>query len=129
MDTETQESNINEILTYLLDAVKTAEAFTVEQVPLLAQEIITYGIASNTACVIAGSVALWVGMFLGKRGVAENKKPYHEQNEPVIILGIMGGTGLALGGLCVIALSVGDLIKAIFAPRLYLIDYVSNLLN
>ena len=119
------ENNIEQILNYLQEGVETAGSFVVEQTPLLIQEILTYNLIFHGILVGFGiliavtliSITLYVLPKLDRNNV--------DQVMTFIIGNLLGwGASIAL-----IFCNVFAAIKIYFAPRLYLLEYVSDLIK
>ncbi len=127
-------------LTEILVWAKTAGEFVVEQAPLVAQEILTWGIVKN-AFGLAGGLTLLAGAALTARyailhwcqwsqddkvgkDMYGNRSPDARKIIPLIGAGIA-----AVGGTLISALCAYAILYVITAPRLYLIEKITYLLR
>ncbi len=103
--------------------VKSAEAFTVEQVPLLVREMIEFG-----TVMYASGVALGVFFLLTCAGLmfaAYRLDKKYKMAAGCIIFGAMVG----IAGFIVTAFNLVDLYKVIFAPRLYILQELGKVIG
>ena len=133
-----------ELQKQLLDVVEAAKKvgadiynFAKAQAPELVKEIIQWGIAYNLFWVVMGIVGGVFLYFIFKKMLAYIKK----NKDAVYDSGDINGSHAAVFGFCVVLFVIGiftlvsffghatPLLKAIFAPRLYLIDYVSEVIK
>ena len=112
-------------LSKALEYIETAEGFVVEQAPLLVQEILAFGMAE--ACITAVIlVVLASGLGYGTyRLVKVAVKDGAE--EAAFIIGLLGG-GASIGSLIAFFSEVFTIAKITFAPRLYLLQELKELL-
>lgn len=118
-----------EALTEVLGWVKEAKEFATEQAPLLAQEIVTYGILANAVSVCLGAVVLTTGSVLVLRLLKHGKQWEGNDKEGTIIGHVFGGIGCVVIGSTITFGSLFPMLQAIVAPRLYVIKYLSELLK
>ncbi len=114
------------VLAYL----EATEGFAVEQAPLLAQEIVRYGIWVNTINALF-SFAIFSGMWMVVCWAVLNgkfRKWVMDVSDGAIYIGVV-----ALGVFSVFPLSMGTrafgiAFKAFIAPRLYIMEQIAGLL-
>lgn len=113
---------VNSFLTELLEFSKDAGAFAKEQVPLVLQEYIAWGIASSIVWLLPFLVMLFFSVRVWKWAVrvAEDSDGFS------IVAAFLYSIILVLPGLIINLL---DLTKAIVAPRVYLIETLSGLIR
>ena len=122
---ESIKDQLREVVTAAIDAGKNAADFAVEQAPLLVREIISYNIAINGLWVAIGVAVLFSLKPLGKKAKAMIKNGDEELVIPLCIF-----FGIAI--LFIVLFSVARLpylLKAIFAPRLFLIEYIAQIVK
>lgn len=121
---------LTQILQFLLETAKATGEFAKEQLPLVAQEIVTFGIAKHVIGFLAAAlvgVAGWRGLSRYVQKVKESKGNIWSEEQ----VGL--GRLLQFGGAAVcICLAVSNLIslsQAILAPRLYLLEYLKDMVG
>ncbi len=130
MDEKTQEL-VNQAGQKVLDWAEATENFTIEQAPLLAQEIVRYGILNNSLQLAFFLVIPPVAIYLSYR-FGTSKDAWKEDPTPkgtaCIVFGSIGFIFTAIGLVVCSKNVVPNLCKALVAPRLYIIEQVSKLL-
>lgn len=113
------------VLVYL----EATEGFAVEQAPLLAQEIVRYGILNNSLKLAFFLIVPSLVIYLSYRfGVHKDTW----QNEPTsraiacILFGVLGFILTSTGLIICFKDAVPDLCKALVAPRLYIIEQIKD---
>lgn len=123
MDKERVFEKIDQLLNYLKDGVE----FGKEQMPLLAHEIITVGIAWNSimVCVSLMVIAATVKWCWWLHTTARDRQWDSDIYTVVTVCAILGG------GVPAVAMLrwVYQLLLGILAPRLYLVEYIRGVLN
>jgi len=112
---------VNSFLTELLEFSKDAGAFAKEQVPLVLQEYIAWGIASSIVWLLPFLVMLFFSVRVWKWAVR-----VAEDSDGFSIVAAFLYSIIMLPGLIINLL---DLTKAIVAPRVYLIETLSDLIR
>jgi len=107
----------------LIEFIKAGTEVVGEQAPLVAQEIVMYGRASNTLYVIGSLIVLfaWYKALVW----AWNDETSSNWEAPVTIFGVVIIV-FALLGFCA---SISSAIMAWFAPRLYVLDTIKDFIN
>jgi len=134
VDKELILNNLDKFFGELLELLKSTANFTLEQAPLVFKEIIIYdGIIKNGLGVLFGLFGIYCVLAFPR--VLSDALKYCDSGEckgeicvPKVIRTVLTGV-LGIAGFIVGICSLLTLLKAIFAPRLYLIDYVTNLLK
>ncbi len=116
----------NEILAKFLmamgDVLKEAKDFSIEQLPIVAKEILSYSFAMSIVHLLVGLVFLGAVIFIGNAVQKIIKKdsswvPLH--------------IGTVMGGLLAIAILIDsstEILKIWLAPRVFLLEYIAHLL-
>ena len=132
------EDSLSEILVWLKEAAQGGADFAAEQAPLVCQEIVAYGRVYHTAW-IAIIFVLWstVVMFLwlNIRKVTRDDSWDDSELTPQGVRGLVGSIVFAIATF-VLSIEGGtgifshgkDAMLAWFAPRLYIVEYISDLL-
>ena len=135
MDDETK-TQLNRFLGNMNSAIEAGTDLAVEQFPLVVQDIITWGRLYHTGC-LAFVLAAVIGLcwYWKTRGIAIAKKAIAEEEECVIpgfqvMIALAFATIIVftVGG-CVVETHLSLCLKAWFVPRLYVIEYISNLIS
>ena len=119
------ENNIEQILNYIHNGIKNAGDFVVEQTPLLVQEILTYNLIFHGSLV---GIGIFIAVMLISLTLYFWPKINWKDVDQVMILMFGNLFGWATS-IVLILINVFTVIKIIFAPRLYLIEYVSDLIK
>jgi len=133
--------NVAEILSFVKDGLSDSYNFVLEQAPLLIQEIILYGRVKETiTCSLLILVMIVIGVIGSK--LAKAVKKIEEEDEQRKIEAGERSEGVffwlvphvVAGGICIVPFvnflrHLDTCLKAWFAPRLYLIEYVSTLIG
>lgn len=132
--TPTIKAMAQEMLTWL----KEGKEFATEQAPLFAHDIISWGIAYNSVWVIIGLVemlaAIWAYNFLRKAiwdtiPEAEKQGIWDDATGFAWMFTFCPPPVVGFIGFCTFFNSLLDLVKPLFAPRVFLIEYLSNLVR
>lgn len=125
---------ISGYLVDLLEMVKTGASFIVGELPAFAHEIIVWGIASN----IVSFVLCWLAVVIlalvmrGSHKIVKthDEEDYGEYTAWWVWAVSCISTGIAgIFAFITTCCSALEIFKAIFAPRLYLIEQISNMLS
>jgi len=127
MNTNTTQQ-INEALTFLLDETKSGylqvKSFAAEQTPLLIQEILRWEIWANGLT----GVAMIMFVFICAFALYKEYKTHNDliDAEPIIII-----PGSIFGSITLIIMwiPISACLKALIAPRLVLIDKLSEMIR
>ena len=115
-----------ELAMELLDTIKNTKEFVIEQSPDLIQQVYRYGVFENVALLIFGIISLVVFCSIIVNHEKIGKWSCDNDSVGFIVAGTMlaliAGVILTLGGIFTLA-------KLILAPKLYLIEYLSNLIK
>lgn len=123
-----------------IDAGKNAIDFTYQQAPLLIEEIIKYAIWSKGSILVLALFIGLLGLYLNRVAVGKIKeiKAKNEAegyghrdfwNTEWSIMAIVPPLITTAVSLIIIWNTASDFIKALVAPRLYLIEYVAELVK
>jgi hypothetical protein len=125
---------LQEQLTAIVDqlqvAIQTTVDFTAEQLPILLQEILRWGLAKNIILLVISSTLLLLSIHLIKifsRIYREGKKKNSYSDDGAITL--IFSSILAVVSTLFIVGNILTIAKILLAPRLYLLEYASSLLK
>jgi hypothetical protein len=121
MDKSVLDKFMGEMLTLL----QSAEKFTMEQLPLVAKEVLAYNMAMAIAGVLLGVVMATVGFLAIKRILKEDP----ELDSILNFFATLGLAVLSLVGIIFVCTNVPTILQIHFAPRLYLIEYFAHLVQ
>ena len=113
---------IKAVMVELLSYLKTAADFAAEQAPLVLQEILNWGIASNLLWIIIG--ILFIALIVIGNVKLTRKYP-NDDFAPLYVISGLGGFFILIG----VLMSMFDVVQIIVAPRVYLIEYVGRLVG
>lgn len=125
------ENEVQELLQYLKDTIRSGEAFVLEQAPLVAQEILTWGILVSSVGLVLGIGVLVLAFTLHLIGLEEKegsrlREDLYEVNGGgwMLIVSI-----ISILGFITSIIHFMQLMKVLFAPRLYLIDAITKMIS
>lgn len=112
----------------VLEYLEATEGFAVEQAPLLAQEIVRWGVWGNGLLFLAGIVIIGLGVVTSIISARAFRSAGGSDAEFLRFFG-----SLACSGVCLIFGSIGishisAVLKAFIAPRLYILEQIGSLL-
>ena len=114
----------------VLEYLEATEGFAAEQAPLLAQEIVRYGILNNSLQIAFFVVTVPVLLYMAYRFGTGKDVWQHDMTVKAVLCIAFGATGfitLAVGlGVCS-SDAIPNLCKALVAPRLYIIEQIGRL--
>lgn len=119
------EQTVNSLLQYLQSGMH----FANEQAPLLVNEIIKWGIFENLLFFVIFLIPLFVCIFMTCHYFRKikNSGNYSHFGKENFVFGLVAGWTLSSLSIVVSLLCFVDAFRAILAPRLYLIEYLSHL--
>lgn len=106
----------------ITELIKGAKEFTMSQAPALAHEIVAWGIWSNAVEVAAWCIAMVVVGHLCAKLRASN-------DDDAKAMGVVLHGVVTILGITFIGFAANNLIKALVAPRLYIINYLGELMK
>ena len=124
----------DQLITKALDYLKSAEAFAKAEVPAYLQEVITFHIYSNAFSVFTylfiTLISLWTINKIQsvETGATRNRDSLFHTDNLGVPAGIFSCIGFVVGVICFFCVT-HDLIKVIVAPRVFLIEYFSQLVK
>lgn len=119
-----------EYLQKLLQGLEKGVDFAGEQIPLVLQEIVAYGRFYSTICIVAAVIVLIVGAFIYKKIWNYSEDLVDGDKYPIRIIGgfvFSIAVGIPFFGL--ICNNFDKFAKSWVAPRLYLIEYLHELVK
>lgn len=122
MNEELKQEALKRLVEYLGTAeqlVKSGGDFAAEQMPLLVQEMIAWGLWSATARLAFSVIAFVVGVCLIRRGA---KDPNADLGPPLIGLGLFVGVLGFIGTV----FETQSVIKVTAAPRIYVLEQLKD---
>ena len=96
-----------------------------EQIPLILQEIVYWKVAKGSCCILTAFLFCTLGFFLGY-SMLKNFKLSHDTEGQGTGIGLMFLSFFIF--LLVFSFELTDIIKALVAPRLVILDYLKGLL-
>ena len=124
--TETIAQTANEVLRNLIDAAASTGDFLKEQIPDVIQQLLTYNLVYSLVMLGVWAFLLTVGNYalyrLGKWMV-------ETRNEEGLILPIFGGIFNSAFGVFCLFDNANTALKIWLAPKIYLLEYASNLVK
>lgn len=104
-----------------------------EQAPILCEEIIKYNLIIGFIVIVFFSITSLIGIKIFMHGLNKThmtgyKDDQHEEITQEGVLICMASGTLLVFSLLVILIGLPDFIKTIFAPKLFLLEYVKDLI-
>lgn len=122
MEKEQLLKHADELLAFVLQGLEQGKDFVAEQMPLLIQEVIKWGIAEHTIYVVTYlMIVIFTGLVL--RVAWRNKN--EDWTPPLFVFGGM----FHFAAWIAVIINAVTITKAIVAPRLYLLDQLRTLLK
>jgi hypothetical protein len=126
-----QKEIITKFIQSMIVLLESAKDFAVEQIPQVAREIIHYTIATDSVA-MALSILGYVGLY--KLYAYINKQALEAKKASIYNWLDIYGWHFVTGILFIVITvffkeSLFELLKATFAPRMFLIEYLYNLVN
>ena len=124
------QSNLVSTVNDAIAAGRDAVSFTYEQAPLVVKEVLTY----NGICAGFGMVCGALVVFGGYKVIKWAIKKFNDDDDKLtpdipIMAGMFAGVFPAGIGVAVFICNLLTLMQILFAPRLYLIEYIANLVK
>lgn len=114
-----------EMLQWLKELVEKGGDFVMQQAPPLAAEIVTYGRVTNSLAVLALiPAAILLKLYIPRIG-----KAIDEDDDGLVVVKMALVIVVGILGVGLFVANLDQFLKAWFAPRLYLIDYLGKLLS
>lgn len=131
---EKLQEQLAEVLKWLLQWAQSTQEFVLAQAPLIVQEAIRFGRASETWDVAAGAVSLAIGLVLVFRSMIPfmsdaNEARYVTGHSVLLTIRTFGGIAMSFIGLMAVLTNISPLLKVWFAPRIYLLEWVAQLIK
>jgi len=115
--------NLNSILTFVQSTGTQALDFAKQQTPLLIQEIIKYNLALHTFLLIMFSVFFAIAVYVTRYGF--KYQDTREGGVPCLMIGACASIFTFVG----VAVNTVTLLKIYYAPRLFMIQYIMELIH
>lgn len=140
------QKQLAEMLAKLMDATQNAATWTSGQIPLLVQEKIAYGRASETAWMVVfvvgvvgfgltakRRVPVWTAALADERDMCRTSNRGYDEavvNKTVVTFMIACGSLLA-AVLCLVAFlaNINNFMLVWFAPRLYIVEWLRTMIQ
>jgi hypothetical protein len=128
MEAEKKEA-LDRALKLLVDSLEQGKELAQDQLPVIVNEIVAWGRASTTATVLGG-VALGVLTWLAWRGAIGRKTiEWWDNEDPNCIFPIVGFCVSPLISVLIVCVNTSTCLMAWFAPRVYVIQELKELLK
>lgn len=121
-------TKLAEVIGGIQASVAKASDFAVEQLPDIAQQYLTYGRFTHTIMLVAGVVAVVVGLVSMLYCVRKGTAAEYGKEGPYVIGGILSAISMLVGGAVSMA-SFSPFAMVWFAPKIYLIQGLAGLLK
>lgn len=127
--------NISEILEFVKESAQSAAGFAKEQVPIFIEEILTYYAFFHGMSVLLLIGLSWLIFYLGNRVRVANKDEDSEygllsySSEPTMGFWSIPMYIVSLAMIVSAFFHIIDFVKVMVAPRLYLLEYASEIIN
>lgn len=111
--------------------VESAESMASEQAPLVADEIVRFGVWSHGAGVAVGVLSIPAAIVLVYVGIVMFRRYDRTRNEACSMLGAfcsVFSVVVFVIGVVMASMNAVSFIKAVAAPRLYILEYLRELI-
>ncbi len=125
MNEKTNEALLG-VATQVTEWLKSAGDLVTQEAPLLAQEVVSYGVFDAIYGLIFGGVLLVVCVRLGWCAVKMGKER-NEESATLVLIAFTLSTGIA--SFAVTCGNISQLGKTLIAPRLYLLEQMAKLVS
>jgi hypothetical protein len=122
---EQLQSQLAAILGSIHTGVAKASDFAMAELPSIAQQYVMYGRAAITLGVVLGLVAFFAAYKLARFGASKNE--YGEETEQ--ILGIGGAVAAGFIGLVLLTINTSQALLVWFAPKVWLLKELAQLIK
>lgn len=127
MDEKTAEQ-VGVFLKMVNESLQSGKDFVLEQAPLVVQEMVMFGRVWHACCFLCGLILVAIALYITKR-VWSYVAAKGYDTPPEIMLTAFPVFICLVPGIGIISSSARPLIQSIFAPRLYVLSQVSELLK
>lgn len=126
-----QNEQAQELMKWLLETLQQAKAFVLEQAPALAREIIAFGRIYETAQFALAAAILGVGLWYLVFRLASTIKLLDSEEDEILagVRLLIQGVACPVVGLIATSVTTRGVVLVWFAPRLYLLEYLSSALG
>lgn len=115
------------MLDYIGEAVKRADGFATEQIPLVVHEIIRWEIASGVCGIIFALLLIVLGGWASRWCWKEGENRQSNLSDDTLFFGlIVGAISFVIGAIILPPASM-QTVKALIAPRLVVLNYVNKM--
>jgi hypothetical protein len=123
-------SRLDQLLDYLTNTLKSGVDFAGTQIPLLARDIALYGAYSNWILFSSHTLCAFICAYLCKRSYRIAVAPTTKSDATVghtfiTIFAVIGTITFTVTSFP----RLDDAVKATFAPRVYILEYVADLIK
>ena len=127
MDEKTSEQ-LASFLKLVNESLQSGKDFVLEQAPLVVQEMVAFGRVWHGICALFGAVLVCCGLFVAKKVYSYFKREGTDA-EPAVMLTLFPIIGTLLPGAIICGHQLNQFVLATFAPRLYVLEQIGNLLK
>ena len=115
---------VDQFLSSMAETLKNAKDFALEQLPIVAQEILKFNLAMAITWMVVGLIMIVISFIFQIRVVV----PTVKEDIDYVPMYIIPSLGYLAGGLLIL-LNVMSALKITLAPRVYLLEYMAQLLT
>ena len=112
------------VIDYLINNIEQAKDFGTTQFSEICNQIIHYAILQDSILIVVGIVLTTLSIFLSKKAL----KAMRDYNDSEIFY-FLGTVITFITGVPLLIINIIDLMKAIIAPKLYILDYLQHFLK
>lgn len=121
--------HLGELLVFIKVGILEGAAFVANEAPILIQEIIKFSTIRCGVFVVWGIAVIFISVWVFKKlKKTSNERKWLKNDEPGIMLFLFPIAGFIYGVVLLFLYSV-VLLKIIFAPRLFLLEYIQQLIK
>lgn len=123
MNEDQLQDKLPQILLWVEETAKSAEAFAVEQTPIYIQELLAWNFWISLIWFILGVVLFISGVFPARTFLKEAKKEDYDEYA-LMISSFSAASGLLFG--CILISCNLNWLQILVAPRVWLVEYIQK---
>lgn len=124
-----ENDKMNELFEFLLETMVATKDFTLEQAPLLAQELILFNRVWLSVIIIFSICLMYCAKYIKRNliGVSETREGSDKQAGYVVLS--MSSSISSIIGVIIFFLNIRDVFLVWSAPKLFLLEHLANLVS
>ena len=129
---------VNILLKEMVELLKQGKQFAEEEIPLVLQEFLTWGLTNSIMWIVIGIMFFLLGRYLPYAWLKKEQTDedddkffnrYCKDYQSDVVTGWIFFMVLGTIGACITIINLFNTIKILIAPRIYLIEWFSDIIN